>query len=78
MEYTLHDLEEFDDDIDFVQWLQEEGFVNLEGVLCDYCGTEMELQGNMLKIKFGITLFCISLSLQSVFKTCGWSHLKVS
>ena len=50
MEYTLHDLEEFDDDIDFVQWLQEEGFVNLEGVLCDYCGTEMELQGNMLKI----------------------------
>ncbi len=77
MDYTLHDLEEFTDDIDFVQWLHQEQFVNLEGVLCDYCGTEMELQGNVLVLMFSVALNCILTSLPSVFKLCGWSHIKV-
>jgi len=31
MEYTLHDLEEFDDDIEFAQRLGQEGFIAVDG-----------------------------------------------
>jgi hypothetical protein len=77
MEYTLRDLEEFDDDIEFAQWLSQEGFINVDSVECDCCGSEMKLQGNMSFTKLSVVLFHISPSVPSASEPCGWSYIKV-
>jgi len=45
MEYTLDDLAEFTEGLEFAEWLGQENFIKINGVNCRHCGTAMQLRG---------------------------------
>jgi len=47
MDYSLDDVDQFDTDFEFAQWLSNERFIRTEGMRCDFCNEETELQGKI-------------------------------
>ena len=46
MEYLLEDLSQFEDDpISFMEWLNSEGFIDIEDKKCKKCGSELQIRG---------------------------------
>lgn len=43
--YTLAMLNEIEDEIEFTQWLADEGFITINNVICNNCENTMILQG---------------------------------
>jgi hypothetical protein len=66
-EYTLTDIDEIEDDVEFVQWLGEEGFVNVDNVFCDYCESNMVLQGEFIYNFMNVVGFCLLILCFSIF-----------
>ena len=47
MEYRLEDLNQFEDDpLAFMEWLNSEGFIDIDNKKCNKCGSKMQLRGN--------------------------------
>ena len=50
MEYTLDDIDQYHNDLQFAQWLSAEGFIQTEGANCHLCGAPMELRSKEKKL----------------------------
>ena len=48
MDYTLEQIDNITDSLEFAQWLHNEGFINIADVHCGNCGSVMRLQGGTL------------------------------